>query len=170
MREHRHLWKIVEILAKVDKGGTLFCVLLGHASRCGMRVFLDIYASRVPVWRLATVKRRTASCTSYREHPRSLTSPQRIASRNGVGFLLFEKFDGGREGRTLNPIRVHGSARIINPGHYRSCYPAVEDWQGRGDLNPRASVGETVKGSPTLAASLTVRWFKPLTHAPAGAP
>jgi hypothetical protein len=84
-------------------------------------------------------------------------------------FVLFEKFDGGREDRTLNPMRVHGNARIINPGHYRSCYPAVEDWQGRRESNPRASVGETFKGSPTPAASLTVRWFRPLTHAPAGA-
>src|SRR5260370_4175086 len=54
-----------------------------------------------------------------------------------VELLLFEKFDGGTEARTPNPMRTHGSPWIISPGHYRSCYPAVET--GGGDSQPTST-------------------------------
>jgi hypothetical protein len=60
-------------------------------------------------------------------YPESLASPTNpqgdVLVRNGNGFadsvskFALKNFDGGREGRTPIPMRIHGNTRIINPGH-----------------------------------------------------
>ena len=82
-------------------------------------------------------------------------------------FEFFEKFDGGREDRTLNPMRAHGNPRIISPGHYRSCYPAVEKLARLRGVEPpvfgladRCSVGYPrvpCEGASRLASPLSYR-------------
>src|SRR5260370_42475212 len=71
-----------------------------------------------------------------------------------VELLLFEKFDGGTEARTPNPMRTHGNPWIISPGHYRSCYPAVETGGGGWERNPQLFLkkgdGETNPPTPPL--------------------
>ena len=71
----------------------------------------------------------TASSTPLSIHLPSLCS---------VDLLLFENFVGGTENQTLNRVRTHANPRIISPGHYHSCYPAVESWRARWESNPVA--------------------------------